>query len=168
MLTLIFVPILFYKGFCFVLVLKLKFRFKLPSQSEVWSMRSIVGTGWSLIWITTLSPRCSSLRNLPSNATHASDLASSGTVHRMTTWSGNTIDRKLSTWGQIGVTSIAGTTGWTTDPPAAMLYAVDPVGLLVRKQFRELASNFRFFSEIIAKWTGHLRRKNYTISLNCC
>jgi hypothetical protein len=37
--------------------------------------------------------------------------------------------RKLSTCGQMGVTSIHGTAGWTTDPPAAILYAVEPVGL---------------------------------------
>lgn len=39
------------------------------------------------------------------------------------------MERKLSTWGQMGVTKMQGTAGWTTEPPAAMLYAVDPVGL---------------------------------------
>jgi len=39
------------------------------------------------------------------------------------------MDRNDNTWGHIGVTRMAGTAGWHTDPPAAMLYAVDPVGL---------------------------------------
>ena len=39
------------------------------------------------------------------------------------------MDLKLKTCEQIGVTSIDGTAGWTTDPPAAMLYAVEPVGV---------------------------------------
>lgn len=39
------------------------------------------------------------------------------------------MDLKLNTWGHMGVTRIDGTAGWTTLPPAAMLYAVEPVGV---------------------------------------
>jgi hypothetical protein len=39
------------------------------------------------------------------------------------------MERKLRTCGQMGVTKMDGTAGWTTLPPAAMLYAVEPVGV---------------------------------------
>ena len=39
------------------------------------------------------------------------------------------MERKLSTCGQMGVNRMEGTAGWTTLPPAAMLYAVEPVGV---------------------------------------
>ena len=47
-----------------------------------------------------------------------------------TTESGRTMGRKEREWGQMGVMQSAGTPGWTMEPPAARLYAVDPVGEL--------------------------------------
>lgn len=78
-IVLIFATTVDYNGDCLTLLLKLKFRFKLLSQSEEWSTRLIVGTGWALICICTLSPLCKLRRCLPSKATDAADLASSGT-----------------------------------------------------------------------------------------
>lgn len=42
---------------------------------------------------------------------------------------GSTIGRKESECGQIGVTNIADTLGWTIEAPAATEYAVLPVGV---------------------------------------
>ena len=119
----------FHSGCCLGLALKLKLRLRLSSQSEEWSLRLIVGTGKALILTRTESPRRSVCRCLPSNATDASSRASSGTKQRRTTWSGKTMDRKDKTCGQIGVTRMHGTAGWTTEDPAASEYAVEPVGV---------------------------------------
>ena len=40
-----------------------------------------------------------------------------------------TTARAVSVWGQIGVTTIAGTDGCTIGPPADSEYAVEPVGV---------------------------------------
>ena len=98
-----------YNGCCRGRTLKLKFRFKLSSQSDEWSLRLIVGTGYALILIWIESPRRSDCRCFPSNATEASARASSGTKQRKTTWSGNTMDRKDKTWAHTGVTKMDGT-----------------------------------------------------------
>lgn len=42
---------------------------------------------------------------------------------------GTTMGLKESEWGQMGVTMIAGTLGWSIDAPAAAAYAVLPVGV---------------------------------------
>lgn len=42
---------------------------------------------------------------------------------------GTTIGRNDSEWGQMGVTMMAGTLGWTMEAPAAAAYAVLPVGV---------------------------------------
>ena len=42
---------------------------------------------------------------------------------------GTTIGLKESECGQIGVSTIAGTLGWTIEAPAATAYAVLPVGV---------------------------------------
>ena len=44
---------------------------------------------------------------------------------------GTTIERKEREWGQIGVTIIQGTLGWTILAPAAREYAVLPVGVAI-------------------------------------
>lgn len=43
--------------------------------------------------------------------------------------SGNMIGRNDSVCAQIAVTRITGFSGWQSDPPAARLYAVEPVGV---------------------------------------
>lgn len=42
---------------------------------------------------------------------------------------GTTMGRNDSEWGQMGVTMMAGTLGWTMEAPAAAAYAVLPVGV---------------------------------------
>lgn len=46
--------------------------------------------------------------------------------------SGKMTGRNEREWGQMGVKRIAGTVGARMDPPADMLYAVDPVGVAMR------------------------------------
>lgn len=48
---------------------------------------------------------------------------------RSTMVSGRMIGRKDSVCGHMEVTSITGFSGWQREPPAARLYAVDPVGV---------------------------------------
>ena len=64
--------------------------------------------------------------NLPSNPTQPLDLQSTGMEHINTEESGRSNGRNDSVWAHIGVSKIAGTEGWTMDPPAANEYAVDP------------------------------------------
>ena len=64
--------------------------------------------------------------NFPSNPTHPLDLQSTGMEHINTEESGRSNGRKDSVCAQMGVSNIAGTEGWTMDPPAANEYAVDP------------------------------------------
>ena len=49
--------------------------------------------------------------------------------HISTDESGSSKGRKESVCAQMGVSKMAGTDGWTIDPPAAREYAVDPEGL---------------------------------------
>ena len=46
---------------------------------------------------------------------------------------GNTIGRNESECGQIGVNTIPGTLGWTSEAPADMEYAVLPVGVEIMR-----------------------------------
>lgn len=46
--------------------------------------------------------------------------------------SGSMIGRKDSVCAQIAVTRITGLSGWHRDPPAARLYAVEPVGVAIQ------------------------------------
>lgn len=43
--------------------------------------------------------------------------------------SGRMIGLNESVWAHMAVTSMTGLSGWQRDPPAARLYAVDPVGV---------------------------------------
>ena len=43
--------------------------------------------------------------------------------------SGRMIGRKESVWAQMAVSKMTGFSGWHNDPPAARLYAVEPVGV---------------------------------------
>ena len=43
--------------------------------------------------------------------------------------SGRMIGLKDKVWAHMAVTRITGFSGWHSDPPAARLYAVDPVGV---------------------------------------
>ena len=64
--------------------------------------------------------------NFPSNPTHPLDLQSTGMEHINTLESGSSNGRNDSVCAHIGVSSMAGTEGWTMDPPAAREQAVDP------------------------------------------
>ena len=66
--------------------------------------------------------------NFPSKLTQPLDLQSTGMEHISTEESGRSNGRNDSVWAHIGVSKIAGTEGWTMDPPAAREYAVDPKG----------------------------------------
>lgn len=55
--------------------------------------------------------------------------ASYGTPMRSTMVSGRMIGRKESVCAQMAVTRITGFSGWHKEPPAARLYAVEPVGV---------------------------------------
>jgi len=79
------------------------------------------------------------------------------------------MDLKLKTWGQMGVTRIAGTAGCTTDPPAAMLYAVDPVGLCNRMNKRVIVSSYarQLAVHTVHASTNNSRCKDDPICLNC-
>lgn len=65
----------------------------------------------------------------PSKLTHAPDRALYGTPIRSRIVSGSTIGRKDKVCGQMAVTSMMGFSGWHSEPPAARLYAVEPVGV---------------------------------------
>ena len=60
---------------------------------------------------------------------HEAVRASYGTPTRSTIVSGRIIGRKDSVCAHTDVTSITGFSGWHNDPPAARLYAVEPVGV---------------------------------------
>src|SRR5690606_33073981 len=79
---------------------------------------TIVGTELSDVLISTASPRCSSMRCLPSNATMALVRLVMGFTMRSVTESGKISGRNDSVCGQIGVINIDGTFGWTIEPPA--------------------------------------------------
>ena len=66
--------------------------------------------------------------NFPSKLTHPLDLQSTGIEHINTEESGRSKGRKDNVCAHMGVSRIAGTDGWTMDPPAAREYAVDPKG----------------------------------------
>ena len=57
--------------------------------------------------------------NFPSNPTHPLDLQSTGMEHINTLESGRSNGRNDNVCAHIGVSSMAGTEGWTMDPPAA-------------------------------------------------
>ena len=65
--------------------------------------------------------------NFPSKLTHPLDRQSTGIEHVSTELSGRSNGRNDSVCAHIGVSSMAGTEGWTMDPPAAREYAVDPM-----------------------------------------
>ena len=65
--------------------------------------------------------------NFPSKLTHPLLLQSTGIEHVSTELSGSSNGRNDNVCAHIGVSSMAGTEGWTMDPPAAREYAVDPV-----------------------------------------
>jgi len=75
------------------------------------------------------SPPGSSKRVAPSILTQAEMRPSSGLVSLILQFSGRMRGLKDSECGAIGVNRIAGTLLWTIDPPAARLYAVEPVGV---------------------------------------
>jgi len=75
------------------------------------------------------SPFFSSNRVAPSMETQAEHLPSSGFVSLIEQFSGSIKGLKDRECGAIGVKSMAGTLHYTIDPPAAKLYAVDPVGV---------------------------------------
>mmetsp|Transcript_31631 Transcript_31631/g.79449 ORF Transcript_31631/g.79449 Transcript_31631/m.79449 type:complete len:299 (+) Transcript_31631:422-1318(+) len=89
----------------------------------------MVGTGNWLMRMNSESPLHSSRRSLPSKLTHALHRASSATRNSTSTLSGSTTGRKDRVCGQMGVMRMAGTLGWTMDPPALTEYAVDPVAV---------------------------------------
>ena len=64
--------------------------------------------------------------NFPSKLTHPLERQSTGMEHISTDESGRSSGLKDSVCAHIGVSNIAGTDGWTMDPPAAREYAVDP------------------------------------------
>lgn len=76
-----------------------------------------------------LSPWRISCLFRPSKDTHAVFLASGDSIIFSSTPAGTTIGRNDSEWGQMGVTMMAGTLGWTMEAPAAAAYAVLPVGV---------------------------------------
>lgn len=51
---------------------------------------------------------------------------------RNTIVSGRIIGRNDRVWAQMAVTNITGFSGCESDPPAARLYAVDPVGVAMQ------------------------------------
>ena len=51
---------------------------------------------------------------------------------RSTMVSGRMIGRKDRVWAQIAVTRITGFSGCESEPPAARLYAVEPVGVAMQ------------------------------------
>ncbi len=61
--------------------------------------------------------------------TQAEVRPSSGLVNLIWQFSGKMRGLKESEWGAIGVKMMAGTLLWTIGPPAARLYAVEPVGV---------------------------------------
>lgn len=72
-------------------------------------------------------------------------------------FSGNTKGRNDKEKGQIGVKSIPGTEGCTKEPPAAILYAVDPHGVAIITLYQHinypsaniLVKNFPFMKHSI-------------------
>ena len=75
------------------------------------------------------SPFLSSNRVAPSIETHAEQRPSSGFVNFILQFSGSIRGLNDNECGATGVSKIAGTLHYTIEPPAAKLYAVDPVGV---------------------------------------
>ena len=46
--------------------------------------------------------------------------------------SGRIMGRKERVWAQMAVTRMTGFSGWQREPPAARLYAVEPVGVAMQ------------------------------------
>mmetsp|Transcript_13998 Transcript_13998/g.52309 ORF Transcript_13998/g.52309 Transcript_13998/m.52309 type:complete len:282 (-) Transcript_13998:888-1733(-) len=118
-------------GFCRTRELNEKDLCNEENQSTVVLLRDTVGRMTEDVLTTSASPRCMALRDLPSKETHAEDRLSSGTSQRTSLVAGSMSGRKDKECGQIGVSRIAGTLGWTMLPPADMEYAVEPVGVLM-------------------------------------
>lgn len=68
-------------------------------------------------------------RSRPSKLAHELVRASYGTPARSTIVSGRMMGRKESVCAQMAVTRMTGLSGWQSEPPAARLYAVEPVGV---------------------------------------
>lgn len=68
----------------------------------------------------------------PSKLAHELVRASYGTPMRRTIVSGRIMGRKDSVCAHIAVTRITGFSGCDRDPPAARLYAVEPVGVAMQ------------------------------------
>lgn len=87
---------------------------------------------WDVLTVTS-SPSLSSNLVAPSKLTHADVLPSAGFLSLITIFSGKIRGLKDREWGANGVKEIAGTLLYIIDPPAARLYAVDPVGVDIIK-----------------------------------
>lgn len=68
----------------------------------------------------------------PSKLAHELVRASYGTPIRRTIVSGRMMGRKDRVCAQMAVTRITGLSGWHREPPAAKLYAVEPVGVAMQ------------------------------------
>ena len=86
-------------------------------------------TDFSVALIDTSSPSYSWNRVAPSRLTQALDLPSSGFRSLIDTFSGRIKGLNERECGARGVREIAGTLLCMIEPPAARLYAVDPVGV---------------------------------------
>ena len=60
---------------------------------------------------------------------------------------GSTVGLKEREWGQMGVTTMQGTLGWTMLAPAAREYAVLPVGVEIMTPAKKVAQFEIFFTK---------------------